>query len=96
MAALEAMACGLPWIAPAVGALVDCAADSRLSGILVERRSAAGYRTALEQMADMTPEERTAWGTNARAVVLERYNLETQTAQLLSLLRDLTSGRGAL
>ena len=96
MAALEAMACGLPWISPPVGSMVDCATHPRRSGILVERPSTDACCNALLTLVDMTPEERVDLRANARALVMEQYDLKTQTARLLASLRELTSGQGAL
>ena len=88
MAGLEAMACGLPWIAPPVGALSDLDSDGALSptGICVDRRDADAWAEAMRKLICLPPEERANWGYNARDLVVRRYNLTTQTAALLAML----------
>jgi glycosyltransferase involved in cell wall biosynthesis len=91
MAALEAMACGLPWIAPAVGALADCAAAAQPSGILVEKRSTQTLVEAMAAILHASSEQRKTWGIEARQRVLNDYELTTQTARLLALVQELTA-----
>jgi glycosyltransferase involved in cell wall biosynthesis len=92
MAALEAMACGLPWIAPPVGALADLAQPApgqSPSGIPLKDRSLSSLVYALQTMLDATPEQRAAWGQSSRHQVLENYDLQTQTARLLAMLESI-------
>jgi glycosyltransferase involved in cell wall biosynthesis len=90
MAALEAMACGLPWVTPPVGALSDCVVKGEPSGIPVRERSARAMAEAMLTMMSLRPEERLAWGAAARRRVEEDYQLEKQTESLLGVLAELT------
>jgi glycosyltransferase involved in cell wall biosynthesis len=92
MAALEAMACGLPWVAPPVGALSDCALKGETSGIVVRERSARAMAEAMLTMMSLRPEERLSWGVAARRRVEDDYRLEKQTESLLGVLTELTQG----
>jgi glycosyltransferase involved in cell wall biosynthesis len=92
MAALEAMSCGLPWIAPPVGALVDCARTAPgepPSGIIVAGHGAEALANAMKRMMDATPDERKEWGAAARRRVEHDYHLQTQSAQLLHLIKEI-------
>jgi glycosyltransferase involved in cell wall biosynthesis len=90
MAALEAMACGLPWIGPSVGALVDVYSasieDGRPSGALVRARSVGALSKAMLAVIALSPAERRAWGIEARKIVEREYCLEKQTRRLLDRL----------
>lgn len=90
MAALEAMACGLPWIGPPVGVLADCAVSSQTSGILVKDMSEQELVHAMAAMLRVTPEQRTTWSTEARRRVVNHYELVTQTSKLVNILAELT------
>ena len=92
MAALEAMACGLPWIAPPVGALADLAqpaSGNSPSGILIKDRTLFSLLYALQTMLDATRKQRAIWGKSARRRVLHDYDLQIQTASLLALLENI-------
>jgi len=89
MAALEAMACGLPWIAPPVGALVDCARiepGETPSGILLRDRSVQALADVMYTIMLASLDERRAMGDAARRRVERDYFLQTQTARLLDLV----------
>lgn len=94
MAALEAMSAGLPWIAPAVGALADVGEDQARSGapsgVLVAERSIYAMSRAMETVADLAAEEYARWSDNAAATVRRNYDLATQTERLERLLARLT------
>lgn len=91
MAALEAMACGLPWVAPPVGALADVPSngDDKPTGIRVMRRDPVLFAHAMQEMMSLPPEVRSEWGRNSRKVIETSYALPTQTQRLLQLLRNL-------
>jgi glycosyltransferase involved in cell wall biosynthesis len=93
MAALEAMACGLPCVAPPVGALADLASlgADRQSVFLFTERSPAAVAAAMRSIVDMTPAQRRALGMNARERVARNYDMVAQTEMLLALLEELTS-----
>jgi glycosyltransferase involved in cell wall biosynthesis len=94
MAALEAMSCGLPWIAPPVGALADIGADQErsgaASGLLVPERSIYSLSRAMEQVASLPSEEYRAWSANAAATARSDYDLAKQTERLERLIVRLT------
>ncbi|HYP19913.1 MAG TPA: glycosyltransferase, partial [Chloroflexia bacterium] len=94
MAALEAMSAGLPWIAPAEGALADVGEDQARSGapsgVLVTERSIYAMSRAMETVADLAAEEYARWSDNAAATVRRNYDLATQTERLERLLARLT------
>jgi glycosyltransferase involved in cell wall biosynthesis len=91
MAALEAMACGLPWIAPPVGALADLptAREDAPTGIRVEQRDPTPFAQAMHEIITLPPEVRAQWGRNARAVIEQDYALTTQSKSLLQILSQI-------
>jgi glycosyltransferase involved in cell wall biosynthesis len=85
MAGLEAMSCGLPWIAPPVGAFPDADWEGvkLTSGFLVEGRTAHAFARAMLRMVEMPEEERRKRGELARTrTVLRRYDLKRNTKML--------------
>lgn len=95
MAALEAMACGLPWIAPPIGAFADLARAStdRPTGLLVTQRNPQTFARAMLNMATQPVETVRAWGSHARSRIQTEYDLQTQTARLLYHVEALTGDR---
>jgi glycosyltransferase involved in cell wall biosynthesis len=78
---LEAMACGRPVVASAVGGIPDVVEDG-VTGLLVEPGDVDGLRAALQRLlAD--PQLRRRLGRAARARVLERCSAEAATAATL-------------
>jgi glycosyltransferase involved in cell wall biosynthesis len=74
LAMLEAMACGLPAVAPAVGDLADVVQNG-VTGYLVPSQDQEAFVTALSDLLD--DEERLhQLGDNARSAVLGGYSLE--------------------
>jgi glycosyltransferase involved in cell wall biosynthesis len=71
---LEAMACGTPVVASAVGGIPEIVTDEA-AGRLVHERSAGAFATALRALLDARPDpirtrrfaERFDWGSSARA-----------------------------
>ena len=93
MAALEGMARGLPWIAPPVGALADCAQtlpDELPSGVLVHGWSTTALADAMLSMMETADGDRAVMGTAARRRVERDYELQTQTRRLAGLVAELT------
>jgi glycosyltransferase involved in cell wall biosynthesis len=93
MAALEAMACGLPWIAPPVGALADCAQalpGEPPSGILVRGWSAGAFADAMLTMMGVADGDRMVMGLAARRRIERDYELRTQARRLAGLVAELT------
>lgn len=92
MAVLEAMSCGLPWVAPLVGCIpgISCAdAEETPTGLIFDSRKPARVAAALRAMLELDAEERHRWGLHARDRVLREYELTLQTSRLLSLLSSL-------
>jgi glycosyltransferase involved in cell wall biosynthesis len=93
MAALEAMACGLPWVGPPVGALADVASrgKDRPSGILFQTRHPGEVASAMRSMIALSPAARCDYGRTARNVIEDNYDLVRQTEGLLQLIAQLTA-----
>jgi glycosyltransferase involved in cell wall biosynthesis len=96
VAALEAMASGIPVIASAVGGLREAVEDGR-SGILVAPGDARALADGISRLA-ASPELRAAMGAAGRAAALAHFSLETMAARTLELYRECLetarSGRG--
>jgi glycosyltransferase involved in cell wall biosynthesis len=92
VAALEAMACGLPIIVSAVGGLREVV-EGGVSGILVPPANSEQLATAIVALAG-SPDGRAAMGAAGRARVVERFSMQAmarKTAEVYALLLD---GRG--
>lgn len=87
---LEGMACGLPTIASATGAIPEVVVD-RESGLLVPPDVPAEWARAIDYLADR-PEERRRMGGRARHAVIERFGLAQQTHLLAGVLREKVLG----
>ena len=86
VAALEAMAAGLPVIASDVGGLREVVEDGR-SGIVVRPANAGAIASAIGRLAE-SAELRSQMGAAARARVVENYSIETMAARTLALYRE--------
>ncbi len=83
---LEAMACGVPVVASAVGGLVDTVVDG-VTGVVVPPRSASGVRRALVMLgADATRRKEMARAGLAR--VRARYSWLRVASETLDVYRD--------
>lgn len=91
IAAVEAMACGLPVIASASGGLVEVVCDGE-TGTLVAAGDAAGFAAALDRYA-REPDIRAAHGSAGRQRCEERYGLERCAAAYAELCRDICADR---
>ncbi|MFI8188747.1 glycosyltransferase family 4 protein [Streptomyces sp. NPDC085946] len=89
----EAMASGVPVVAPAAGGPLDLVAHGR-SGLLVPPRDAAAVRDAVAALA-AAPELRAAFGTAARALV-EGRTWAAVGDQLIGHYADVLAGREAV
>ncbi|MGC2495794.1 glycosyltransferase family 4 protein [Candidatus Binatus sp.] len=86
VAALEAMASGLPVIASDVGGLREAVEDGR-TGIIVPPANASAITSAIVRLAE-SAELRSQMGAAARARVVENYSMKTMAARTLALYRD--------
>jgi glycosyltransferase involved in cell wall biosynthesis len=85
VAALEAMASGLPVIASDVGGLREVVEDGR-SGMVVPPANAGAIASAFGRLAD-SADLRSQMGAAARARALGNYSMETMAARTLALYR---------
>jgi len=92
MAALEAMSCGLPCVAPPVGALADIVTASRDAQpvFLYSKRTSTAVWAAMNALLDLTDAQRHGCGLAARSIVASNYEMVAQTDKLLGLLEELT------
>lgn len=87
MVLLEAMSCGLPVVASSVDGIAEVCTTSR-DALLVSPGDVLGFTSALERvLKDITLCEEL--GRNARATVLERYEIRKLTARIESLYDDI-------
>ena len=86
VAALEAMACGLPVVASAVGGLRDLVADGT-TGLLVPSSDPVALAEAISKLAS-EPNLRAAMGAAGRARVADHFSLEAMAQRTLTLYRD--------
>jgi len=86
VAALEAMASGLPVIASDVGGLREVVEDGR-TGIIVAPANSAAIASAIGRLAE-SGELRAQMGSAARARVVEKYSVERMAAETLALYRE--------
>ena len=86
VAALEAMASGLPMIASDVGGLREVVEHDR-TGILVPPENPAAIASAASRLME-SAELRAQMGTAARARVAENYSMEKMAAKTLALYRS--------
>ena len=77
LAMLEAMACGVPPVVPAVGDLADVVTNG-VTGYLVEEHDPDAFVTTLSELLEHEP-RRLELGQNARAAILRGYTVEDGT-----------------
>ncbi|WP_304822143.1 glycosyltransferase family 4 protein [Candidatus Binatus sp.] len=85
VAALEAMSCGLPTIASAVGGLAELVEHDR-TGVQVEPAHSDQLASAIARLA-ASPELRTRMGAAARIRVEQNYSMAAMAARTLALYR---------
>jgi glycosyltransferase involved in cell wall biosynthesis len=83
VAALEAMACGLPVVASAIGGLVDAVEDG-VSGIQVPVGNAPALANAIAQFS-ANPELRFAMGAAGRERAVAKFAIEAMARGTLAL-----------
>ena len=87
MTLLEAMSAGVPVISSAVGGIPEVC-ENNIDALLVPPRDVCGFFTALKRMhAERGLAEKMA--ENARATVLQRYEIRGLTARIESLYDDI-------
>ena len=86
VAALEAMASGLPVIASDVGGLREVVEDDR-TGIIVPPANPEKIASAIKRLAE-SPELRSQMSAAARSRVVENYSMEQMAARTLALYRE--------
>ena len=87
MVLLEAMACGLPIVASSVDGIGEVCRSNR-DALLVAPGDCGGFASALGTVLTQT-DLREELGANARARVLERYEIRNLTARIESLYDDI-------
>lgn len=87
MVLLEAMACGLPVVASAVDGIGEVCTNNR-DALLVAPGDTAGFAISLGHLLKDAA-LREEFGKNARATVLERYEIRGLTARIESLYDDI-------
>jgi len=93
VAALEAMACGLPVIAGSTGGLREVVIHNE-TGLLVQPGNATALADALTVLAE-TPAERLAMGASARERAVTRFGMELMARRTLELYRKILASREA-
>jgi glycosyltransferase involved in cell wall biosynthesis len=94
MAALEAMAMGLPVVISDVGGICDMVEPGR-SGYLINSNDGSALRSAIEELlAD--PSRRAAFGARGRAIVEQRFSAKTTAQCLTNLLAQCARARSTV
>ena len=92
VAALEAMACGLPVIASATGGLVDAVVDE-LTGRLVAPGDASALADAIARLS-AAPDTRATMGAAGRTRAVENFAMDAMASKTLELYRECIVRRG--
>lgn len=93
LAVLEAMSAGLPVVASRVGGIPEAVVDGQ-TGLLVEPDSPVSMAAALARLLS-SPETRRMMGANGRKRILDHFELERQTAQLVDWYEQMMNRRPA-
>jgi len=92
--ALEALACGIPTIASAIGGLPDIVRDGE-TGLLVPPGDAGALRTAITSVLQ-DPSRQAAMAETCRRTALAEYDLDRQSRRYLTLYESLVpAGTGS-
>jgi glycosyltransferase involved in cell wall biosynthesis len=92
VAALEAMACGLPIVGSAVGGLREVV-EHDVNGILVPAGDSEQLASAITVLIS-SPERRAAMGAAGRARVVERFSMQAMARGTVEVYASLLEGRG--
>ena len=84
MVVLEAMACGLPLVAPPVGGLAELLRDGS-NGVACREPSVEAIAEGMQVMLMMRPAARKAMGLAGRALVESSYSLDAVVERWLTL-----------
>lgn len=84
----EAMACGVPCITTDVG---DAASVVGEAGFVVPPRDSEALAAAMCRMIELSEKDRRILSETARQRIIERYSLDTVTAQYHDLYRSITA-----
>jgi glycosyltransferase involved in cell wall biosynthesis len=87
---MEAAACGVPVVAPAVGGIPELVQDG-VTGLLARPNDLAGLVAALEKLL-RDPAQRSRLGAAARQRAVEKFSVRHQVDQLLALWTDVLNG----
>jgi glycosyltransferase involved in cell wall biosynthesis len=91
--ALEALACGVPLVAFAVGGLREIVRDGE-TGILVPPGDVAALRAALAQLLQ-SPQLRVRMAENSRRIAVEQYSVEIQAHRYVELYESQARSNGS-
>jgi glycosyltransferase involved in cell wall biosynthesis len=91
LAMLEAMACGLPVVVPAVGDLADVVVNG-VTGFRIEDQDPDGFVRAIGDLLDDEAQRRRL-GENARATILHGYTVEDGTRIWRRVLDGMTASQ---
>jgi glycosyltransferase involved in cell wall biosynthesis len=83
---MEAAACGVPAVAPAVGGIPELVEDG-VTGVLVRAGGATEFTDALQHLLE-DPDQRARMGIAARRRAVEHFSLARQVDALLALWRE--------
>jgi glycosyltransferase involved in cell wall biosynthesis len=87
----EAMCCGIPCVATAIG---DAAAIVGDTGVIVPPRDPAALAAAWQRLIELRPDGRQALGARARARVVEHYDLAAIVARYHALYTEIGGSAG--
>jgi glycosyltransferase involved in cell wall biosynthesis len=90
---LEAMSVGCPLVAADVAPVTEVVTHDR-EGVLIDFRKPGRIEAAVTALLD-APETAARLGANARALILERYELETTVAAKIAMLEAALGPRAA-
>ncbi len=89
----EAMSCGLPCVATAVGDSADIIGDT---GLVVPPQSPEALAAAMVSLADLGELGRAAWGARARERIRSRFGMEAVAGRYAELYTELHAERATV
>ncbi|NND81205.1 MAG: glycosyltransferase family 4 protein [Gammaproteobacteria bacterium] len=88
IAALEAMACGVPVVSTRCGG-PESYIDSGRNGVLCEHDAGVVADAVLQLLSE--PERRATYAARARRTIIEQFSVDTQSQKFIRLMSDYTS-----